>query len=318
MRRSALFLLVLFAGVVLAAAPAAHAQRNFDDVVITPLKLADGLWMLTGSGGNLLVCAGPDGALLVDTQYGPLAARIRAVTDSLGGGRPLRFVLNTHYHGDHVSGDSAMAAAGATIVAHANVRRRMSVDRFNETFRTTTKAAPVTALPVLTFSDSLTFHLNGHEVRVLHLPPGHTDGDAVVWVPAANVLHTGDLLFNGTYPVIDVSAGGSIGGMIRSLDLLLPLVGPATQVVPGHGPLADRAALLRFRSMLVTVRDRVTKLVKEGRTFEQVMAAKPLADLDRAWGTGFMKPDAFLQVVYRDLSREPPAPLPDPLHGHQH
>lgn len=304
MRRSAR-LLVLLACVALAAAPVANAQRNFDDVVITPLKLADGLWMLTGSGGNLLVCAGPDGALLVDAQYGQLAARIRAVTDSLCGGRPLRFVLNTHYHGDHVSGDSAMAAAGATIVAHANVRRRMSVDRFNETFGSTAKAAPGAALPVLTFSDSLTFHLNGHEVRVIHLPPGHTDGDAVVWVPAANVLHTGDLLFNGTYPVIDVSAGGSIGGMIRSLDRLLPLVGPATKVVPGHGPLADRAAMLRFRGMLVTVRDRVTKLVKEGRTLDQVMAAKPLADLDRDWGAGFMKPDMFLRVVYADLARRP-------------
>jgi cyclase len=316
MRRSTLFLVLAFVAAV--AVPAAHAQQNFDKVVITPLKLADGLWMLTGAGGNLMVCAGPDGALLVDAQYGPLAARIRAVVDSLSGGRPLRFVLNTHYHGDHVSGDSAMAAAGATIVAHANVRRRMSADRLNETFGSTTKAAPAAALPVLTFSDSLTFHLNGLEIRVVHLPPGHTDGDAVVWVPAANVLHTGDLLFNGAYPVIDVSAGGSIGGMIRSLDLLLPLLGPATKVVPGHGPLADRAALLRFRGMLLAVRDRVARLVKEGRTLEQVMAAKPLADLDRVWGTGFMKPDVFLQVVYRDLSREPAAPLPDGLHGHQH
>jgi cyclase len=317
MRRSTRFL-VLLACVVLATVPAARAQRSFDNVVITPLKLADDLWMLTGAGGNLLVCAGPDGALLVDAQYAQLAAKIRAVTDSLCGGRPLRFVLNTHYHGDHVSGDSAMAAAGATIVAHANVRRRMSVERFNETSGTTTKAAPISALPVLTFSDSLTFYLNKHEVRVFHLPPGHTDGDAVVWVPAANVLHTGDLLFNGTYPVIDVPAGGSIGGMIRSLDLLLPIVGPGTKVVPGHGPLADRAALVRFRGMLLAVRDRVTKLVKSGATLEQVMAAQPLADLDRTWGKGFMKPDAFLQVVYRDLSREPPAPLPDAFHGHQH
>jgi cyclase len=317
MRRSALFL-VLLACVVLGTAPAARAQRSFDDVVITPLKLADGLWMLTGAGGNLLVCAGPDGALLVDSQYGQLAARIRAVTDSLCGGCPLRFVLNTHYHGDHVSGDSAMAAAGATVVAHANVRRRMSVARLNQTSGSITKAAPTSALPMLTFSDSLTFHLNGYEIRAFYLPPGHTDGDAVVWVPAANVLHTGDLLFNGTYPVIDLSAGGSIGGMIRSLGFLLPIVGPATKVVPGHGPLADRAALLRFRGMLLAVRDRVTKLVNDGLTLEQVMAAKPLADLDRVWGNGFMKPDAFLQVVYRDLSREPPAPLPGTSHGHQH
>lgn len=301
MRRSALLLVLAFLAV--AAVPAARAQQNFDKVVITPVKLADGLWMLTGGGGNLLLCAGPDGALMVDAQYAALAPKILAAVGSLGGGRPLRFVVNTHYHGDHVGGDSAMAAAGAAIVAHENVRRRMSVDRFNETFGTTTKAAPAAALPVLTFADSLTFHLNGREIRVFHLPPAHTDGDAVVWLPAANVLHTGDLLFNGTYPVIDVSAGGSIGGMIRALDRLLPLVGPATRIVPGHGPLADRAALLRFRSMLVTVRDRLTKLAKERKSLDQVMAAKPLADLDPVWGGGFMKPDLFLRVVYTDLSR---------------
>ena len=305
MRIPALFLVLTCLAVV--TAPPARAQRSFDEVVITPVKLADGLWMLSGAGGNLLVCAGPDGALLVDAQYGPLAAKIRAVVDSLSGGRPLRFVVNTHYHGDHVSGDSAMAAAGAAIVAHENVRTRMSVDRFNETFGTTTKAAPAVALPVITFGDSLSFHLNGRELRVFHLPPGHTDGDAVVWVPGADVLHTGDLLFNGTYPVIDVSAGGSIGGMIRSLDRLLPLVGPGTKIVPGHGPLADRAALLRFRDMLVTVRDRVAKLVKDGTTLEQAKAAKPLADLDDTWGRGFMKPDLFLGVVYADLARAKPA-----------
>jgi glyoxylase-like metal-dependent hydrolase (beta-lactamase superfamily II) len=306
MRRFAL-VLALLSCLVLAAAPAARAQRTFDEVVITPEKLADGLWMLTGAGGNLLVCTGPDGVLLVDSQYGPLAAKIRAVVDSLSGGEALRFVVNTHYHGDHVSGDSAMAAAGATIVAHENVRRRMSADQFNETFGRAIPAAPVRALPVITFGDSLSFHLGGPDIHVFHLPPGHTDGDAVVWIPAADVLHTGDLLFNGTYPVIDVSAGGSISGMIRSLDLLLPLLGPATKIVPGHGPLADRAALLRFRGMLVTVRDRVAKLVKEGKTLEQVTAAKPLADLDGVWGQGFMKPDMFLRVVYTDLARTKPA-----------
>jgi cyclase len=302
MRRFARLLLPI-ACLTLAAAPAVRAQRAWDEVVLRPERLADGLWMLAGAGGNLLVCSGPDGVLLVDSQYGPLAPRIRAMVDSLSGGRRLRFVVNTHYHGDHVGGDSSMAAAGAVIVAHEEVRRRMSVDRFNETFGTTTKAAPAEALPVVTFGDSLTFHLGGPDLRVFHLPPGHTDGDAVVWVPAADVLHTGDLLFNGTYPVIDVAAGGSINGMIRDLDRLRPLVGPATKVVPGHGPLADRAALLRFRDMLETVRDRVRKLVKQGLTLEQVLAARPLADLDGIWGGGFMKPDRFLRVVYADLAR---------------
>ena len=296
-------LAVLAAALLLAAAPPAAAQRDWGKVVIQPQPLAEGLWMLTGLGGNLLLCAGPDGALLVDAQYAPLAGRIRAAVDSLGGGAPLRFGVNTHYHGDHVGGDSALAAAGAAVVAHENVRARMMVPRYNATFGDTTRATPREGWPVLTFADSATFHLNGHALHVVHLPPGHTDGDAYVWVPAADVLHTGDLLFNGTYPVIDVSAGGSVGGMIRSADDLLAIAGPATRVVPGHGPLGDREALRRFRDMLATVRDRVTPLVAQGMTLEQIGAAKPLADLDETWGKGFMRTERFLGAVVADLAR---------------
>jgi len=296
-------LLTLLACVVLAGG--ARAQRDLSAVVIQPEKLADGLWMLTGAGGNLLACAGLDGTLLVDAEYGPLVPRIRATADSLAHGAALRFVVNTHYHGDHVGGDSAMAAGGAEIVAHANVRMRMSADRYNETFGTTTRAYPAAALPVLTFDDSVTFHLNRHALHVVHVPPAHTDGDAFVWIPDADVLHLGDLFFNGAYPVIDVSAGGSIGGMIRAIELVLPRVGPDTKIIPGHGPLGDRAALLRYRDMLVAVRDRVTKLVvRDGMTLEQLKAAKPLAEFDETWGKGFMKPDTFLSVVYSDLVRE--------------
>jgi cyclase len=300
MRRSLALLVLLL---LPALAPPAAAQRDWDAAVIQPQRLADGLWMLSGVGGNLLLCTGPDGALLVDAQYAPMAGKIRAAVDSLGGAPPLRFVVNTHYHGDHVGGDSALAAGGAAIVAHENVRARMMVPRYNATFGDTTRAMPQAGWPVLTFADSVTFHLNGHELRVVHLPPGHTDGDAYVWVPDADVLHTGDLLFNGFYPVIDVAAGGSIGGMIRSADALLAVAGPATRIVPGHGPLADRAALVRFRDMLVTVRDRVTTLVRAGRTVEQVQGARPLADLDETWGRGFMNQERFLGAVYSDLVR---------------
>jgi glyoxylase-like metal-dependent hydrolase (beta-lactamase superfamily II) len=287
---------------LLAWATFAGAQRDLSRVVVGAQPVADGLWMLTGAGGNIGVCAGGGEVLMIDTQYGPLVPRIRAVADSLTGSQPVRLVLNTHYHGDHVSGDSAMAAAGAVIVAHENVRRRMSVAQHNSTFDVTMPAAPAEALPAVTFADSLTVHLGVREVRVFHVPPAHTDGDAVAWFPAVDALHLGDLFFNGSYPVIDASAGGSIDGMIRAVDLILPLVGPATKVIPGHGPLGDRAALLRYRDMLVTVRDRVTKLVRAGETLDQVVAAKPTADLDATWGQGFMKPDRFLRMVYQGLA----------------
>jgi glyoxylase-like metal-dependent hydrolase (beta-lactamase superfamily II) len=300
MKRRFLFLAL---SCLLAAAVPALAQRDLSKVVLRPEKVAEGVWMLTGAGGNIGVCAGTDGVFQVDAQYGPLVPRIRAIVDSLSGGRPVRFVLNTHYHGDHVDGDSAMAAAGAIIVAHGNVRRRMSVEQHNTAFDVTIPPAPAQALPVVTFEDSLDFHLAGQEIHVFHVPPAHTDGDAVVRMLPADVVHMGDLFFNGTYPVIDVSAGGSIGGMIRAVDRILPLIGSGTRVIPGHGPLGDRAALLRYRAMLVTVRDRVTPLVRQGRTLEQIQNLKVTADLDSTWGGGFMKPDRFLKVVYQDLSR---------------
>jgi glyoxylase-like metal-dependent hydrolase (beta-lactamase superfamily II) len=298
-------ILLVLSCLLLIGAASVRAQRDFAQVVMRPQPVADGLWMLTGAGGNIGVCAGGGEVLLIDTQYGPLVPRIRAVVDSLTGGLPVRFVLNTHYHGDHVSGDSAMAAAGAVIVAHENVRQRMSVAQHNSTFDVTMPAAPAEALPAVTFADSITFHLGAREVCVFHVPPAHTDGDALAWLPAADALHMGDLFFNGFYPVIDASAGGSIDGMIRALDRILPLAGPATKIIPGHGPLGDRAALLRYRGMLVTVRERVTKLVLEGKTLDQVVAAKPTADLDGTWGLGFMKPDRFLKMVYQGLARDP-------------
>ncbi len=296
-------LLFVLCAVSLACAVPARAQRSFDQVVIEAEPVAEGFWMLTGAGGNIGVCAGPGGVLMIDTQYGPLVPRIRAAVDSLVGGAPVRYVLNTHYHDDHISGDSAMAAAGAVIVAHENVRARMSVTQHDTTFDETIPPAPPQALPSITFADSLRFHLGSREARVFHLPPAHTDGDAVVWLPAADALHLGDLFFNGFYPFIDASAGGSIDGMIRALDRILPLVGPGTRIVPGHGPVGDRAALLRFRGMLVTVRDRVAKLVRAGKSSAEVVAAKPTADLDATWGRGFLKPDVFVKMVVQGMAR---------------
>jgi glyoxylase-like metal-dependent hydrolase (beta-lactamase superfamily II) len=283
-------------------AVAAIAQRDFSKVEIKTTKVAEGVWMLQGAGGNIGVCAGEDGVLLIDDQFAPLTERIEAAIAEFSD-EPLRFVFNTHFHGDHVGGNQNLADLGATIVAHANVRRRMSSEQVNQIFGSKTPPSAPDALPMMTFGDSLSFHLNGQDIVCVHVAPAHTDGDAIVWFPRANVIHAGDCLFNGGYPVIDVSAGGGIDGMIAASETLLAMAGPDTKIIPGHGPLATRADVQAFHDMLVTARDRVKKLLAEKQTLEQIQAAKPLADLDATWGQSFMKQDVFLKELVLSLAR---------------
>jgi cyclase len=288
--------------VVLGLATRAPAQQDMSDIHIQAQKVADGIYMLTGRGGNMGLSAGPDGGLLIDDEFAPLTEKIRAVVDSLGG-TPLRTVFNTHWHGDHVGGNENLGTAGITIVAQENVRRRMSTMQFRGTKPDTVPASPAKALPIVTFQDSLMFHLNGQDIAVFHVAPAHTDGDAVVWFRNANVVHCGDTFFNGLYPVIDVSSGGSIDGMIAADDRILKLVNDETKIIPGHGPLGDKAKLKEFRDMLAGVSANVKKLVAKKMTKDQVIAAKPTAAWDEAFAKGGRKPDGFVGVVYDDLSR---------------
>ncbi len=290
---------VLIAGLAIAAAIAAQTQ-DFSKVEIKTEPLASGVYMLTGAGGNIGLSVGSDGAFIIDDQYAPLtdkiAAAIKAVSD-----KPVRFVVNTHWHGDHTGGNENFGKAGAVIVAHDNVRRRMSAGQVIEFFKSTVPPAPPPALPVVTFADSVTLHLNGDTVRVLHVAPAHTDGDAIVHFTKANVVHMGDLYFNGLYPFIDASSQGSVDGVVAAADKALAMVDDQTRIIPGHGPAGNRGSLKEFRDMLATVRDRVRAMKKEGKSLADIQAAQPTKEFDAKWGGGFLKPDQFVAIVHATL-----------------
>jgi cyclase len=293
--------LVLAAAFAACASLPVFAQQDFSKVEIKTEKLADGVWMLTGAGGNIGVSAGPDGVFMIDSQYAPLTDRIKSAIAGISA-QPVRFLLNTHWHGDHVGGNENLGKTGVVIVAHDNVRKRMSSEQFIKAFNSKVPPSPAVALPLVTFVDSISFHVNGDDVDAFHVPPAHTDGDAIVYFRKANVLHMGDTFFNGIYPFVDLSTGGSIAGMIAACDRGLTMGDASTKVIPGHGPSGNKSDLKAFRDMLVASRDAVAPLVKAGKTLDDVKAAKPTAALDERWGKGFLKPEAWVSTVYADLS----------------
>jgi cyclase len=288
--------------VVLLASVRALPAQNLDSVEITRQRIAEGVYMLQGSGGNIGVSAGADGVFIIDDQYAPLTEKIRAAVRGLSTA-PIRFVINTHWHGDHTGGNENLAREGTLIVAHENVRRRMSVEQFIAAFNARVAPRPAAALPVVTFTEGVTFYLNGDTVDVLHVRAAHTDGDALIHFRKANVLHAGDTFFNGFYPFIDASTGGSLDGMIAAADRALGLANDRTRIIPGHGPIAGRAELRAFRDMLATVRVRLARAKIQGLSAEQVRNANLLADLDSTWGKGFLTPAQFVAVAYGSLER---------------
>ena len=291
-----------FVGAVAAAsilaAPGAAQQQDVEIVVTT---VADGVWMLTGQGGNIAIGAGADAVFIVDDQFAPLTDRISEAIRELGHG-DVDFVLNTHWHADHTGGNENFGRAGALIVAHRNVRERMSTDQFIEAMNRTVEASPPEALPVVTFTSDMAFHINGEDIEAVHAPAAHTDGDVMVFFRNANVIHMGDTFFAGRYPFIDRSSGGSIDGLIAAADAALELSDAETRIMPGHGPLSARADLEAYRTVLSTVRDRVRAMIAEGMSADEVVGAAPSAEWDETWGGGFIGPENFLRAVYDSLS----------------
>ncbi len=294
----------VLAGAVLAALclPAA-AQDRFADAGVAVAELAPGLHMLRGVGGNVALVTGDGPSFIVDDDFAQMAGKLEAAVATVSD-EPVGFVINTHWHGDHTGGNRHFAGAGAVIVAHDNVRKRMSTDQFTEVFGRTTPASPAAALPVVTFGDSLTLHLNGKTMDVLHLPAAHTDGDAVVFFREDNALHTGDLFFFGLYPFIDIDAGGGIRGMVAALTRLLEMTDETTKIIPGHGPLAGRDDMRAFRDFLTTMADAIEGMIADGMSREEILAAKPTADYDAVFNReGFFQPDQWVSLLYADLSR---------------
>lgn len=288
--------------VLLSAASASAQDQDFSKVEVKTVPLAGSVSMLEGSGGNIGVLVGADGVLLVDDEYAPLVPKILAAVKQLSP-KPVRFVVNTHWHGDHTGGNAPLGTDGAVIVAQDNVFKRLSTEQYSAFMKKSIPASPAIALPVVSFADSLTFHFDGEQVDVFHVVPAHTDGDAVLWFRKANVVHMGDVFFNGLYPFIDTGSGGSIDGMVTALDAVLQRIDDGTKVIPGHGPVGTKADLKRFRDMLATVRDRIRKAIQQGKTQDQVVASKPTAEFDAVWGNGFLKPEAFVAMTYAGLKK---------------
>ena len=292
------FCLSLCATVLLSAT--AFAQQDFSKVQIKTEKLSPTTYMMTGEGGNLGLSIGEDAVFVIDDQFAPLTPKIKAAIAKLTK-KPVKFVLNTHWHFDHTGGNENFGKAGALIVAHENVRKRMSVEGFIKFFGMKTKAEPKVALPVITFTQDINFHLNGDEVYAYHVANAHTDGDAIVHLRNSNVIHMGDTFFNKMYPFIDTSSGGKVDGMIKAADQVLALANDSTKIIPGHGPLGNKADLKAYREMLATVSGKIKMLLKEGKTLEQVLAAKPTAEYDAVWGNGFLKPQKWVEMLYENL-----------------
>ena len=290
----------LLLGLVLSGSVALGQMATPEETEVRIIPLADGLHMLMGIGGNIAVSSGADGVFLVDDDVAPMSEKIKAALDTISP-RPVEMIFNTHWHFDHAGGNQFFGEQGALIVAHDNVRERMSTAQFSSFFNSETKPSADSALPVITFDSTATFHLNGQTIRAIHTPPAHTDGDSILLFEEANVAHLGDVFSNRMYPFIDIDGGGSALGIIDAVDSILPLLNEDTKIIPGHGPLATLDDLKEYRLMLMLVTARMQALIDEGKTKEQVIILRPTTNFDEEWAWSFLPAERWTGLIYDSL-----------------
>lgn len=271
------------------------SAQNFDKVVINPTQITENIYMLEGSGGNIGVFTGPEGTLVIDDQFAPLSDKIKAVIDSLSD-NPIKYLINTHWHGDHTGGNANFAEMGATIVAHENVRKKLMTEQVRP-FRGTTPAAPELAWPKLTFNDKMYVHFNGEDINLIHTHAAHTDGDALIYFPNHNVLHMGDCFFKDRFPFIDIDLGGNPKGMITVVEAALMICDDETKIIPGHGKLAVKSDLQKYYAMLKEMDRRIEEVIASGVTSDKLDIEK-LTKGYETWGTGFIDPEKMVTTLY--------------------
>jgi cyclase len=284
----------------MALLPLQATAQGMDDVEIETTDLGGGIYMLNGRGGNLGVSVGSDGIILVDDQFAPLTDKIKAALAQISD-QPVRFLINTHWHGDHTGGNENWGEAGTAIVAQDNVYERMSMEQVGQLSGRTTPASPAAALPILTFDNEVSFHMNGDTAHAYHVPHAHTDGDSMIYFSEANVLHMGDIFFNGMYPYIDVDSGGGIDGMLAGVARALEIVNDDTKIIPGHGPLANRADLAAYGDVIRTIRNRVAQMKSAGSSLDEIIAAGISAEYDAQWGWSFINAERLITTIYHTL-----------------
>ena len=276
-----------------------QAQTDFSKVQMKATKVAGNVYMLEGAGGNIGVSVGEDGLLIVDDQFAPLADKIRAALKGIAD-KKLKFILNTHWHGDHTGGNIAFGPE-ATIIAHDNVRKRLATEQKSTVFNTTTPASPKEALPVITFDQSLSVHFNGEDIRAIHFPHGHTDGDSVIFFSASNVVHLGDDFFAGRFPFVDLESGGSVEGLIKNIGELVNKIPADAKLIPGHGAISTLDDLKSYHRMLQQTTEIVRGKIAAGKTLDQIKS-EGLPDEWKPWGTGFIKTDRWVETIYKSLT----------------